>query len=70
MTEEQLRQLVREAVARHLNRGSLVGSEPAATVSHPSHGLLPLAPGGNDGACVIEPAVRCVHCGYCQSFGH
>ena len=34
----------------------------------PSHGRLPLVRGGDDdGACVIEPAVRCNHCGYCQS---
>ena len=32
---------------------------------------LPLARGGDgDGACLIEPAVRCNHCGYCQSYGH
>jgi hypothetical protein len=23
-----------------------------------------------DGACLIEPAVGCNHCGYCQSYGH
>jgi hypothetical protein len=22
------------------------------------------------GACLIEPAVTCNHCGYCQSHGH
>jgi len=33
--------------------------------------LLPLARGGDgDGACLIEPTVRCNHCGYCQSYGH
>ena len=26
-----------------------------------------LSSGGADGACLIEPAVRCTHCGYCQS---
>jgi hypothetical protein len=32
---------------------------------------LPLASGGDDdGACLIEPSVRCNHCGYCQSYGH
>jgi hypothetical protein len=24
----------------------------------------------DEGACVIEPAVRCNHCGFCQSYGH
>ena len=23
-----------------------------------------------DGPCLIEPAVLCNHCGYCQSYGH
>ena len=35
---------------------------------HASHVLLPLARGGDgDGACLIEPSVRCNHCGYCLS---
>jgi hypothetical protein len=29
-----------------------------------------VAGGDADGACLIEPAVRCTHCGYCQSYGH
>ncbi len=38
---------------------------------HPSHGLLPLRRGSDlDGACLIEPTVRCNHCGYCLSYGH
>ena len=38
---------------------------------HASHGLFPVLRGGDsDGACLIEPAVRCTHCGYCQSYGH
>lgn len=32
---------------------------------------LALPRGGDiDGPCLIEPTVRCNHCGYCQSFGH
>jgi hypothetical protein len=32
---------------------------------------LALPSGGDgDGACLIEPSVRCNHCGYCQSYGH
>ena len=38
---------------------------------HPSHIVLNVASGGeDDGMCVIEPAVRCNHCGFCQSYGH
>jgi hypothetical protein len=37
---------------------------------HPSFGryLLPREP-GDSGACLIEPAVKCNHCGFCQSHG-
>lgn len=37
---------------------------------HPSFGryLLPREPGSDD-ACLIEPAVKCNHCGFCQSHG-
>ena len=41
---------------------------PAGPLSrdHASHALLPLVRGGDgDGACLIEPSVRCNHCGYC-----
>jgi hypothetical protein len=40
--------------------------------SHPSHILLKVVPGSeaDDGMCVIEPSVRCNHCGFCQSLGH
>jgi hypothetical protein len=39
---------------------------------HASHILLKVLPGSDvdEGMCVIEPAVRCNHCGFCQSYGH
>ena len=39
---------------------------------HSSHVILKVLAGSevDDGMCVIEPAVRCNHCGFCQSFGH
>ena len=80
MNEEQLRALVREAIARHVAPGPstapthLIGSaaSPVRTsgVSHPSHGLFVLPAANDSGACVIEPSVRCNHCGYCKSMGH
>ena len=72
MTDQELRELVRDAVARHLQPGR-GGARPARRPAggHASHALLPLVRGGDtDGACLIEPAVRCTHCGYCQSYGH
>ncbi len=77
MTDEELRALVRDAVARHVSPAGGGDSRPQVEVEavvarvHPSHGLLPLMRGSDgDGACLIEPDVRCNHCGYCLSYGH
>ncbi len=78
VSEQELRSLVREAVARHLARAT---ADPACLPSpsaargvlrsHASHFRLVLSSGGDaDGACLIEPTTRCTHCGYCQSLGH
>jgi hypothetical protein len=70
MTDQELREMIRESIARHLDAGPLPGPEPTLRI-HPSHESLPLAQGADgDGACLIEPAVRCSHCGYCVSYGH
>jgi len=65
--EDALRALVREAVARRLQ-----SEAPAArnliALSHASHYRYGLPE--SDGPCLIEPAVQCNHCGYCQSHGH
>jgi hypothetical protein len=38
---------------------------------HASHAMFVLPIGSEgDGACVIEPAVACTHCGFCKSYGH
>jgi hypothetical protein len=70
MTDQELRELVRDAVARHL-RTDAAAPPTVPSGTHASHGLFPILRGGDsDGACLIEPAVRCTHCGYCQSYGH
>lgn len=39
--------------------------------THLSHGrFVFLAPTEPDAPCVVEPQVRCHHCGFCQSYGH
>jgi hypothetical protein len=73
MTEDDLRALVRQAVARHLtaaDAGAAAGSGTLAPGVHPSFGryLLPREP-GSDASCLIEPSVKCNHCGFCQSHG-
>ena len=74
MTEQELRALVRETIAGHMAHRHAAGPLEAAASfdrGHSSHLLLPVAPGSEgDGACLIEPTVRCNHCGYCQSYGH
>jgi hypothetical protein len=69
-----MRALVREAIARHVDHRAAAGplqAAPSFDDRHASHLLLPVARGSEgDGACLIEPTVRCNHCGYCQSYGH
>jgi hypothetical protein len=79
MHEDDLRAMIRDAIARHLGAGSL-GAEAMAKASpspapmwksHLSHGrFVFLAPTEPDAPCVVEPQVRCHHCGFCQSYGH
>jgi hypothetical protein len=73
MTEDQLRQLVRDAVARHLDPSAMIEPNPdrPAWKTHASHARFVLPIGRDlDGPCLIQPEVRCTHCGYCQSWGH
>jgi hypothetical protein len=70
VNEDELRALVREAIARQLGReGDPVAIQPLAFSSHASHyRYTSLAK--TDGPCLIEPGVQCTHCGYCESHGH
>jgi len=88
MNDEELRALVRAAIAQHAGGGaaperqlSVASCQGPTTdnrqlttvhMAHPSHGRFTLVPAGSDadGPCLIEPAVMCSHCGYCQSYGH
>ena len=73
MNEQELRTLVREAIARHGVATPRPASLPAPTFFHlhASHGMFMLPAGADtDGPCIIEPAVMCNHCGYCKSYGH
>jgi hypothetical protein len=79
MTEQELRALVRDAVARHLGASAATPAHPGtrapghliSLAHHSSHQLFAVPAGADtDGPCVIEPAVACNHCGYCKSYGH
>ena len=94
MHDDDLRLLIRDAIARHLGTSPLPGGDalarrsaadggsgpfaghaalpaPGAWKQHLSHGrFVFLAPTEPDAPCVVEPEVRCHHCGFCQSYGH
>ena len=84
MNDQELRALVRDAVARHLGgRGNAVAprlpADPSPSLhavpggtghaGHASHAMYLTVVNSGD-ACVIEPSVPCDHCGYCKSHGH
>ena len=67
--------MIRESIARQTGAPAAArpaGPDAAAMFSaHVSHLRFPIVRGSDDdGACIIEPAVRCNHCGFCQSLGH
>jgi len=81
MTDQELRAIVRDAVARHLGahtqplappmtapRLDDTGRQPSGAVPHPSHALY-LAIVNTGDRCQIEDSVACDHCGYCKSHG-
>ena len=79
MTDEELRALVRDAIARHLpasarpeSSASFGAASPVPLWrSHASFGKYILPTGTDqDGPCLIEPGVMCNHCGFCLSHGH
>lgn len=69
MTDDELREMVRASIARLAVRSTEEG--PVRGIPHASFAKVPVLRGGDDdGACLIEPGVRCNHCGYCLSYGH
>jgi len=84
MNDQELREMIRASIARHSrtlsaetaehaeeDRFRSAGSASSAFSGHASFARLPLLRSGDDdGACLIEPSVRCNHCGYCLSYGH
>jgi hypothetical protein len=78
MTEQELRTLIRDAIAKAgvgavpvhgAAKAAPYGMAPAPPM-HSSHALFMLPAGDPEGRCVIEPGVACNHCGYCKSYGH
>lgn len=73
MTDEEIRLLVRTAIATHLGAAAPPVAAPPpvpAPVVPLSFARYAVVRAADDVTCVIEPAVRCNHCGYCQCHGH
>jgi hypothetical protein len=81
MNDDELRQLIRAAIQRHVGGASqtaptltvestdTVRLKPDATLSI-SFGQYRLERAADDTMCIIEPAVQCNHCGFCKCHGH
>jgi hypothetical protein len=71
VNDDELREMIRASIARHLGRPAAKPHQTRLPFrAHASHVMLALTSGDDQGMCVIEPAVRCNHCGYCLSYGH
>ena len=74
MNEEELRALIRHAIQSHLGEGMGSTPSPKSQVPSPqvsiSFAQYQLERAQDDTMCLIEPAVRCNHCGFCKCHGH
>ena len=77
MNDDEIRALIRVAIEKHLGTAApAVGSDPSVflargqTPTPLSFARYPLPRAEDDTQCLIEPAVRCNHCGYCECHGH
>lgn len=81
MDEQQVRLLVRQAIARHMGGpppDPTPASQPAPPPAHAapvpatllSFAQFHLVRPAGETECVIEPTVTCNHCGHCQCYGH
>jgi len=77
MNDDELRTIIRAAIQRHIGSGAStpepVGMPPAPPTAGPrsmSFGQYRIERADGDTMCIIEPAVRCNHCGFCKCHGH
>jgi hypothetical protein len=74
MTDQELRELVRESIAKQLGGAPSPSVRASVTAQpiqiHASHGVYAIARSDDNGPCIIEPSVPCTHCNYCKSHGH
>jgi hypothetical protein len=83
VNDDEVRALVREAIHKHLGATASgptsLAPVPSSCVEKGPAGVSPLLLSfsryeiqrvSDDGMCLIEPAVRCNRCGYCECHGH
>ena len=80
MTDQELRELVRESIAKQLGgprsaddarrAPSQHANAPQPLHIHASHGVYAISREDENGPCIIEPSVPCTHCNFCKSHGH
>ena len=75
MTDQELRALVRESIAKQLAEPAPAGARSSGPAMvdprlHASHAVYMISRDDSDGPCIIEPSVPCTHCNYCKSHGH
>ena len=71
MTDDELRVMVRQAIATVQSGAGTTHLSHQLHQSHSSHLTFEVPSGADaEGPCIIEPAVTCNHCGYCKSMGH
>lgn len=69
MNDQELRALVRDAIAKQLGQPAPM-PQPRMLERHASHAVYTIAREDDNGPCIIEPSVPCTHCNYCKSHGH
>ena len=72
MNDDEIRALIRVAIEKHLGASENPRENPRENLRENllSFGRYPLPRAEDDTQCLIEPAVRCNHCGYCECHGH
>ena len=70
LTRDQIRDRVQLAIERRLGVRAFAETSGPPPV-HSSHARFRLSEDAEASrACLIEPAVNCIGCGYCRSYGH
>ena len=84
MNDDELRELIRAAIQRHMSSAPTESAFARETPSELrrdagfaggqsvslSFGQYRLERAAGDTSCLIEPAVQCNHCGFCKCHGH